>query len=211
MSIIYTVLFVGEFFSPVILKNKQTNSNLGCWERRIQFLTTFASFAQRNTWFIALFTQAKGVHDHPRPESKSETEARRSAIKRQMASFYQPQKKRIREPEVTGSWHYTRVCVHFHHTIHWSLCKIRMSYFKWFDFMWQLSPTKCHSVNILDKVSNPFFFLRKKKSDCLAVKGRVRVFADILMRGQLPSGRTEIEADQRVNSASLRGSFTLFA
>ncbi|KAK2113181.1 Chorion-specific transcription factor GCMb [Saguinus oedipus] len=46
---------------------------------------------------------AKGVHDHPRPESKSETEARRSAFKRQMASFYQPQKKRIREFEVTGN------------------------------------------------------------------------------------------------------------
>ncbi|XP_010944026.1 LOW QUALITY PROTEIN: chorion-specific transcription factor GCMb [Camelus ferus] len=55
-----------------------------------------------NFWRLdgnAIFFQAKGVHDHPRPESKSETEARRSAIKRQMASFYQPQKKRIREPE----------------------------------------------------------------------------------------------------------------
>uniref|UniRef100_A0A8C8YT76 GCM domain-containing protein n=1 Tax=Prolemur simus TaxID=1328070 RepID=A0A8C8YT76_PROSS len=55
-----------------------------------------------NFWQLdgnAIFFQAKGVHDHPRPESKSETEARRSAIKRQMASFYQPQKKRIREPE----------------------------------------------------------------------------------------------------------------
>ncbi|XP_073081108.1 chorion-specific transcription factor GCMb [Manis javanica] len=56
-----------------------------------------------NFWRLdgnVIFFQAKGVHDHPRPESKSETEARRSAIKRQMASFYQPQKKRIREPEV---------------------------------------------------------------------------------------------------------------
>ncbi|XP_003417905.1 chorion-specific transcription factor GCMb [Loxodonta africana] len=55
-----------------------------------------------NFWRLAgnaIFFQAKGVHDHPRPESKSETEARRSAIKRQMASFYQPQKKRVREPE----------------------------------------------------------------------------------------------------------------
>ncbi|KAF6108882.1 glial cells missing transcription factor 2 [Phyllostomus discolor] len=55
-----------------------------------------------NFWRLegnAIFFQAKGVHDHPRPESKSETEARRSAIKRQMASFYQPQRKRIREPE----------------------------------------------------------------------------------------------------------------
>uniref|UniRef100_G3SHF9 Glial cells missing transcription factor 2 n=1 Tax=Gorilla gorilla gorilla TaxID=9595 RepID=G3SHF9_GORGO len=55
-----------------------------------------------NFWRLdgnAIFFQAKGVHDHPRPESKSETEARRSAIKRQMASFYQPQKKRIRESE----------------------------------------------------------------------------------------------------------------
>uniref|UniRef100_A0A4X1SG37 GCM domain-containing protein n=1 Tax=Sus scrofa TaxID=9823 RepID=A0A4X1SG37_PIG len=55
-----------------------------------------------NFWRLdgnAIFFQAKGVHDHPRPESKSDTEARRSAIKRQMASFYQPQKKKVREPE----------------------------------------------------------------------------------------------------------------
>ncbi|KAM5298316.1 chorion-specific transcription factor GCMb [Ctenodactylus gundi] len=55
-----------------------------------------------NFWRLdgnAIFFQAKGIHDHPRPESKSETEARRSAFKRQMASFYQSQKKRIREPE----------------------------------------------------------------------------------------------------------------
>ncbi|XP_006891689.1 PREDICTED: chorion-specific transcription factor GCMb [Elephantulus edwardii] len=53
-----------------------------------------------NFWRLdgnAIFFQAKGVHDHPRPESKSETEARRSAIKRQMAASYQPQRKRIRE------------------------------------------------------------------------------------------------------------------
>uniref|UniRef100_A0A8C5L3L4 Glial cells missing homolog 2 n=1 Tax=Jaculus jaculus TaxID=51337 RepID=A0A8C5L3L4_JACJA len=43
--------------------------------------------------------KAKGVHDHPRPESKSETEARRSTLKRQMASFYHPPKKRGRDPE----------------------------------------------------------------------------------------------------------------
>ncbi|XP_004847755.1 chorion-specific transcription factor GCMb [Heterocephalus glaber] len=56
-----------------------------------------------NFWRLdgsAIFFQAKGVHDHPRPESKSETEARRSALKRQMASFYQAQKRRAREPEV---------------------------------------------------------------------------------------------------------------
>ncbi|XP_005398887.1 PREDICTED: chorion-specific transcription factor GCMb [Chinchilla lanigera] len=54
-----------------------------------------------NFWRLdgsAIFFQAKGVHDHPRPESKSETEARRSALKRRIASFCQ--KKRIREPEV---------------------------------------------------------------------------------------------------------------
>lgn len=51
---------------------------------------------------MSSLTQAKGVHDHPRPESKSETEGRRSALKRQMASFYQPQKRRSEEPEVMG-------------------------------------------------------------------------------------------------------------
>uniref|UniRef100_H0VIR8 Glial cells missing transcription factor 2 n=1 Tax=Cavia porcellus TaxID=10141 RepID=H0VIR8_CAVPO len=58
-----------------------------------------------NFWRLdgsAIFFQAKGVHDHPRPESKSETEARRSALKRQMASLYHSQKKRTREPEVRG-------------------------------------------------------------------------------------------------------------
>ncbi|XP_010621158.1 chorion-specific transcription factor GCMb [Fukomys damarensis] len=56
-----------------------------------------------NFWRLdgsAIFFQAKGVHDHPRPESKSETEARRNALKRQMASIYQAQKKRTQEPEV---------------------------------------------------------------------------------------------------------------
>ncbi|KAK5897673.1 hypothetical protein CgunFtcFv8_015156 [Champsocephalus gunnari] len=33
-----------------------------------------------------IFFQAKGVHDHPRPESKSETEARRSSVKRRVSS-----------------------------------------------------------------------------------------------------------------------------
>ncbi|KAM6184887.1 chorion-specific transcription factor GCMb [Rhynchocyon petersi] len=55
-----------------------------------------------NFWRLdgnAIFFQAKGVHDHARPESKSETEARRSSIKKQMVSSYQPPKKRIREPK----------------------------------------------------------------------------------------------------------------
>ncbi|XP_038626512.1 chorion-specific transcription factor GCMb [Tachyglossus aculeatus] len=54
-----------------------------------------------NFWRLdgtAIFFQAKGVHDHPRPESKSETEARRSAIKRQTSSYH-PQKKRFLESE----------------------------------------------------------------------------------------------------------------
>ncbi|KFP50999.1 Chorion-specific transcription factor GCMb, partial [Cathartes aura] len=44
---------------------------------------------------------AKGVHDHPRPESKLEAEARRSAIKKQMSSFHHSQKKRPLNSEVT--------------------------------------------------------------------------------------------------------------
>nr|XP_020008406.1 chorion-specific transcription factor GCMb [Castor canadensis] len=66
-----------------------------------------------NFWRLdgnAIFFQAKGVHDHPRPESKSETEARRSALKRQVASLYQLQKKRIPGPEAAenqdGSEHF---------------------------------------------------------------------------------------------------------
>ncbi|NXY87510.1 GCM2 factor, partial [Alcedo cyanopectus] len=50
-----------------------------------------------NFWRLdgkAIFFQAKGVHDHPRPESKLEAEARRSAIKKQMSSFHHSQKKR---------------------------------------------------------------------------------------------------------------------
>ncbi|KAM4834962.1 chorion-specific transcription factor GCMb [Thomomys bottae] len=59
-----------------------------------------------NFWRLdgnAIFFQAKGIHDHPRPESKSETEARRSVLKRQMASFYQPQRKRARVTQAGGS------------------------------------------------------------------------------------------------------------
>uniref|UniRef100_A0A8D2LXM1 Glial cells missing transcription factor 2 n=1 Tax=Varanus komodoensis TaxID=61221 RepID=A0A8D2LXM1_VARKO len=47
----------------------------------------------------AIFFQAKGIHDHPRPESKSETEVRRSALKKQTPSSLSAQKKRIREQE----------------------------------------------------------------------------------------------------------------
>ncbi|KAG8507711.1 Chorion-specific transcription factor GCMb [Galemys pyrenaicus] len=50
-----------------------------------------------------IFFQAKGVHDHPRPESKSETEARRSAVRRQTPCPYQPQRRRPRGAEVRGS------------------------------------------------------------------------------------------------------------
>ncbi|TRY91056.1 hypothetical protein DNTS_035778 [Danionella cerebrum] len=60
-----------------------------------------------NFWRVdgkAIFFQAKGVHDHPRPESKSETEARRSAVKRRMSSPHFSQKRRIVEPE-PGRYH----------------------------------------------------------------------------------------------------------
>ncbi|XP_018596614.2 chorion-specific transcription factor GCMb [Scleropages formosus] len=60
-----------------------------------------------NFWRVdgkAIFFQAKGVHDHPRPESKSETEARRSAVKRRMASPHFSQKRRLMESE-TGRYH----------------------------------------------------------------------------------------------------------
>ncbi|XP_029448539.1 chorion-specific transcription factor GCMb [Rhinatrema bivittatum] len=60
-----------------------------------------------NFWRLdckAIFFQAKGVHDHPRPESKSETEARRSAVKRQMSSSHLSQKKRLLESEA-GRYH----------------------------------------------------------------------------------------------------------
>nr|XP_015210123.1 PREDICTED: chorion-specific transcription factor GCMb isoform X1 [Lepisosteus oculatus]XP_015210124.1 PREDICTED: chorion-specific transcription factor GCMb isoform X1 [Lepisosteus oculatus] len=54
----------------------------------------------------AIFFQAKGVHDHPRPESKSETEARRSAVKRRVSSPHFSQKKRLMESEA-GRYHDT--------------------------------------------------------------------------------------------------------
>uniref|UniRef100_A0A8D0GZJ7 Glial cells missing transcription factor 2 n=1 Tax=Sphenodon punctatus TaxID=8508 RepID=A0A8D0GZJ7_SPHPU len=60
-----------------------------------------------NFWRLdgkAIFFQAKGVHDHPRPESKSETEARRSAVKKQMPSSHLSQKKQLLELEM-GRYH----------------------------------------------------------------------------------------------------------
>ncbi|XP_030625077.1 chorion-specific transcription factor GCMb [Chanos chanos] len=60
-----------------------------------------------NFWRVdgkAIFFQAKGVHDHPRPESKSETEARRSAVKRRMSSPHFSQKRRLVEQE-TSRYH----------------------------------------------------------------------------------------------------------
>ncbi|NXS08341.1 GCM2 factor, partial [Neodrepanis coruscans] len=47
---------------------------------------------------------AKGVHDHPRPESKLEAEARRSAIKKQISSYQHSQKKRPLNSEA-GRYH----------------------------------------------------------------------------------------------------------
>uniref|UniRef100_A0A3Q4H5V9 Chorion-specific transcription factor GCMb-like n=1 Tax=Neolamprologus brichardi TaxID=32507 RepID=A0A3Q4H5V9_NEOBR len=43
---------------------------------------------------------AKGVHDHPRPESKSETEARRSSVKRRVNSPPFTPKRRLIETQV---------------------------------------------------------------------------------------------------------------
>ncbi|XP_072880744.1 chorion-specific transcription factor GCMb isoform X1 [Hemitrygon akajei] len=60
-----------------------------------------------NFWRLdakAIFFQAKGVHDHPRPESKSETEARRSAVKRRLTSPHYTHKKRHMESEM-GRYH----------------------------------------------------------------------------------------------------------
>uniref|UniRef100_A0A674BDK6 Glial cells missing transcription factor 2 n=1 Tax=Salmo trutta TaxID=8032 RepID=A0A674BDK6_SALTR len=51
-----------------------------------------------------IFFQAKGVHDHARPESKSETEVRRSAVKRKMSSPHFSQKRRLVESD-TGRYH----------------------------------------------------------------------------------------------------------
>lgn len=51
---------------------------------------------------VSILFQAKGIHDHPKPESKSETEVRRSALKKQTSSHTSP-KKRFLEFKVTGS------------------------------------------------------------------------------------------------------------
>ncbi|XP_010212572.1 PREDICTED: chorion-specific transcription factor GCMb [Tinamus guttatus] len=56
-----------------------------------------------NFWRLegkAIFFQAKGVHDHPRPESKLEAEARRSSIKKHVLSSHHSQKKRHLNAEV---------------------------------------------------------------------------------------------------------------
>ncbi|KAM3860280.1 chorion-specific transcription factor GCMb [Diretmus argenteus] len=58
-----------------------------------------------NFWRVdgkAIFFQAKGVHDHPRPESKSETEARRSSVKRRVSSPPFTQKRRLIETQGLG-------------------------------------------------------------------------------------------------------------
>uniref|UniRef100_A0A3Q4H5U0 Chorion-specific transcription factor GCMb-like n=1 Tax=Neolamprologus brichardi TaxID=32507 RepID=A0A3Q4H5U0_NEOBR len=47
-----------------------------------------------------LILNAKGVHDHPRPESKSETEARRSSVKRRVNSPPFTPKRRLIETQV---------------------------------------------------------------------------------------------------------------
>ncbi|XP_023661525.1 chorion-specific transcription factor GCMb [Paramormyrops kingsleyae] len=60
-----------------------------------------------NFWRVdgkSIFFQAKGVHDHLRPETKSETEARRSAVKKRISSPHFPQKRRLIEPE-SGRYH----------------------------------------------------------------------------------------------------------
>uniref|UniRef100_A0A8D3AHQ7 GCM domain-containing protein n=1 Tax=Scophthalmus maximus TaxID=52904 RepID=A0A8D3AHQ7_SCOMX len=58
-----------------------------------------------NFWRVdgkAIFFQAKGVHDHPRPESKSETEARRSSVKRRVSSPPYTPKRRLMETQALG-------------------------------------------------------------------------------------------------------------
>lgn len=58
-----------------------------------------------NFWRVegkVIFFQAKGVHDHPRPESKSETEARRSSVKRRVSSPPFPPKRRLIETQAIG-------------------------------------------------------------------------------------------------------------
>ncbi|XP_042317715.1 chorion-specific transcription factor GCMb [Sceloporus undulatus] len=63
----------------------------------------------------AIFFQAKGLHDHPRPESKSETEVRRSALKKQSPSSHSSQKKRLLEFQ-TGRCNEN--ASHFHYIHH---------------------------------------------------------------------------------------------
>ncbi|KYO30428.1 chorion-specific transcription factor GCMb [Alligator mississippiensis] len=53
---------------------------------------------------MAIFFQAKGFHDHSRPESKSEAEVRRSAVKKQTSSSHLPQKKRLLDSE--AGWYH---------------------------------------------------------------------------------------------------------
>ncbi|KAK5850335.1 hypothetical protein PBY51_014592 [Eleginops maclovinus] len=58
-----------------------------------------------NFWRVdgkAIFFQAKGVHDHPRPESKSETEARRSSVKRRVNSPPFTPKRRLMDTQALG-------------------------------------------------------------------------------------------------------------
>uniref|UniRef100_A0A3P8RLB6 GCM domain-containing protein n=1 Tax=Amphiprion percula TaxID=161767 RepID=A0A3P8RLB6_AMPPE len=55
---------------------------------------------------------AKGVHDHPRPESKSETEARRSSVKRRVSSPPFTPKRRLLEPQVHTNKQ-QQVCYHW--------------------------------------------------------------------------------------------------
>uniref|UniRef100_A0A3Q1B387 GCM domain-containing protein n=1 Tax=Amphiprion ocellaris TaxID=80972 RepID=A0A3Q1B387_AMPOC len=68
-----------------------------------------------NFWRVdgkAIFFQAKGVHDHPRPESKSETEARRSSVKRRVSSPPFTPKRRLLEPQVHTNKQ-QQVCYHW--------------------------------------------------------------------------------------------------
>lgn len=58
-----------------------------------------------NFWRVegkSIFFQAKGVHDHPRPESKSETEARRSSVKRRVSSPPFGHKRRMLDSQPIG-------------------------------------------------------------------------------------------------------------
>ncbi|KAM9827761.1 chorion-specific transcription factor GCMb [Neosynchiropus ocellatus] len=58
-----------------------------------------------NFWRVdgkCIFFQAKGVHDHPKPESKSETEARRSSVKRRVTSPPFLSKRRLLDAQALG-------------------------------------------------------------------------------------------------------------